>query len=700
MDIQRRRFLRLVSLGILGASATLGFGCGSGSGGNNGTNNGGGNGGGGGATNPNVTDEAVYETRQALTNHLNSLPGNSDLATKQQSVLNFLRGRPEVAAAGTADGGAWAVFGNGWVHLVFLNRRINETPDDSGLPPADGSRAAGTAVPSGERALFLNAMGTGFLPEGSRVQPAIAAGGYQINNGDASLESLRNLGTPPSFFFLSSHGLAATVDAPQLDGSTRQMNVFALSTSTVATKDMDKALKADQAAGLVFSGNLVTSIVNNVAVWGDVYVITQEWVKKFWRFAPNSLVWISACSSSSGGAASLIQAFFAAGAGAYAGYTDYVESPQSDRMQRFVIDRLVGANVLNPKEETPQRAFDYDKVVAEMTQRIGNAFPVHNDDGTPAGRTVSLRITQNGTSEFGLLAPSIAYVLVDEANSKAILKGTFGLETTDGKVFIGGQEAAVEVWGRDEIQCHLNDSGDGSAGDVQVVVRNHKSNIRRITRYTIQGSYRFRPDDDKPHIIEGNMNLQFRVDVGEYRENPGIVFVRPTRTATLTHQSEAGLTAKGIYVEACSEGRTSTETWAGEQTLVPFDSKHPIQGVGLIGYIKLDTINKTGALSVTFGLDGPYQSPFKNTAKDCDGQQLTLPIAPAPPTPIENVISFPSPVDPENLPALPLLGTTFDMSGDWGIPGGSMNNDLGASFQWNAAQVEFAPDPQAARSRK
>jgi len=508
MELRRRNFLRLLSYSAFGA-ATLGIGttsagCGSDGGeqplggtGGDGTGGGGTSGGGNGG----VTAEATEATRTALAGFVDTLAPGDPVEVRAQAVLDWLRARPEVATAGPAIGGAWALFRDGLPHIVCLNRPVGEEPDDSPLSDVPGrSRAAGAATPTGRRALLINAMGPGYLPEAQRLQPALAKASYPTSFGGSSLNDLRTLGEAPSFFFITCHGIGATVQIPDGSGGTTPFTTYGLSTTTPTSVATNNHLLAEGLQRQVMTGTFTTAINNGVATSGNVYLITHEWVRRFWRFSRDSLVWISACGSQdpTTNSALMVQACFEAGAGAYAGFTETVESRQSDRVQRYMIDRLIGANVLSPKEQTPQRAFDYNEVLADMTRTIGNSFPVAN-----SARPVSLKITQNPTSEFGLLAPSIAYVLVDEPRGKAILKGSFGLETTEGKVFIGGQEVAVEVWGEDEIRCTLADDGPASAGDVYVEVRGRKSNVRRITRYTLQGTYRLRYEGNKPNRVEG-----------------------------------------------------------------------------------------------------------------------------------------------------------------------------------------------------
>ncbi|MBC8138171.1 MAG: hypothetical protein H8F28_20010 [Fibrella sp.] len=671
-ELSRRWFLSLLSGGALAMTLT---GCGG-----SGTNDGGGGNDAGGDSND-LSPDAHFDAQSAISGFINSLPAQ-DMGAMQQKVLEFMRGRSEITDSGLCESGVWAMFKNGFPHAVLLNR----APVDLDDSDTDFSRAAGTGVPKEGDALLMNGMvSPGYANEAARILPALAKGDYNPRERSPSVNELRDIGTP-SFFFYSSHGgpVVGVGGVPY----------FVLSTATVVTKDLTLALLPEAKIGLLWS----VSVPNDTRTF---YAVTHRWISRYWKFAPSSLVWISACSSQSPAAQEIVQACIGVGAGAVAGYTDVVSSTDSDRVQRFMIDRLVGANVLSPKEATPQRSFDYDKLLVALAEQVGNSFPARDPmtNEVIPGKFVSLRITK-GVDNFGLLAPSIAYVLIDETTDKAILKGTFGMET-GGKVLIDGVESAVEQWGENEVRCNLPRSGAGSAGDVQVIIREHKSNVRRISRWTIEGKYDAQPSLDEPFQIEGGMRLVFRADVGEYRADPGKVFIRPTRYAIATRDSSAELSAKGIVSEACSEGGGSeTRTWSGEGSWFPLGfnaAGQPPQDRGIIAYLSIDTINMTGALAIGFGFADPNSSPFRQTVNDCDGNSFTTPIPPFPPSiePVEMRI----PTEESDV-VFPVPGKTFAIGGGWDIPGDKMSSsEINTTFEWISATAEFPPDPQAARSR-
>ena len=104
-----------------------------------------------------------------------------------------------------------------------------------------------------------------------------------------------------------------------------------------------------------------------------------------------------------------------------------------------------------------------------------------------------------GDTEFGVLAPSIQFLFSHPYDEELYLYGLFGKDPgNDGQVTVGGSQLAVKEWARDDqtqldkIVCTLPFEGAGSSGDVQVTVRDHKSNIRRLSLY--KGDMKFTYD--------------------------------------------------------------------------------------------------------------------------------------------------------------------------------------------------------------
>src|SRR5213076_524449 len=144
---------------------------------------------------------------------------------------------------------------------------------------------------------------------------------------------------------------------------------------------------------------------------------------------------------------------------------------------------------------------------------------------------------------------------IEEVGEHAILNGIFGTPPADQRhVMIDGADAGIISWEPRKIVCSLARSGGGSAGDVQVIVHGLKSNVRRITRWTVNGTYKW-TEPDSEHVVNGTFKMIFRADVGEYRKEPGNVFIRPTRYAVAAQNSDIRLEASGVDSFDCGNGK-------------------------------------------------------------------------------------------------------------------------------------------------
>jgi hypothetical protein len=233
-----------------------------------------------------------------------------------------------------------------------------------------------------------------------------------------------------------------------------------------------------------------------------------------------------------------------------------------------------------------------------------------------------------------------------------------------------------------------------------VRVHNFKSNVRRITRWTLFGTYKMTQPPD-PFEINGTLKLIFRADVGEYRKVPGNVFIRPTRYAVPAKHSEVRLEATGSVSFPCGEGGGSeTLTWFGSG-LFPtyYDPAIPYLANAVV---TLNTIDQIGALGLVFGLSDPDQFPLKMRIVPCDGPTLTFPMAPGPSGPVDgDPLIFGSPLEillPDGSKLeYQLPGGPFSFGADWAIAAGSADSGIDSGMTWSSAAAEFPPDPAAAR---
>lgn len=691
--MDRRQFLRVVAGGVLAAGAGGIAGCGGGGGGNGGV----GGGGGGGS----LTPEQLVGVLEATRAFLDTMPV-VEQDEMHRRLLTFLRARPEILHAGETRDAVWAVFRNGAPYAIFTNRVVK--PGEANLDPDEQDaigRAAGFELPRGTLAARLyNAMGPGFKNEPAIIGGTLDRKGYVPTVLRAEVESLRNIGQPGVFYY-SGHG--GEVDVPKLDAQGKLIfgpdglpimeKSFGLSTATAYTREVGiNTYAAEILAGLLGAASCVEDIVNNRYVWADRFLITSRWVRRFWSFRQDSLVWISACSSASGDANSLIAACKAKGAGMYVGWSDWVEGDHAVQVSKFVIDRLLGANVLAPVESPKQRPFNYSDVYNDLRRRGLHARPTLSPNtGSPiSGRTTQIIFTAGPGSQFGLLAPSIAFVRIDENNDEAILYGVFGEPPAEERaVLIGGLEATVIEWKKDRVRVRLPRTGTGSSGDVEVQVRAHRSNVRRITEWNLQMRYRFQPPETPSLKIEGPLRLRFRADVGEYREKPGERPKKAMRYAILTRDSNANLTASGRY----SSGSCTT-TWSGQAELLPYFYSGSEPNPGLSHMVKIDGIDRKLSVGLLLGGSPPYPWIMREVCSEGTQTQDFVPTFGL----LMEIVQYGQVLD-ESQAGVTMPSLVMALNSDWGVSSGVFESDRGLiRLEWDAANPSSPPDPDAARS--
>jgi hypothetical protein len=123
-------------------------------------------------------------------------------------------------------------------------------------------------------------------------------------------------------------------------------------------------------------------------------------------------------------------------------------------------------------------------------------------------------------------------------------------------------DATIESWSVNSIVVDLNSSGSLSAGDVQVKVRLHQSNVARLTEwradpftYTISGNGSLQ--------LIANFNLHFRTDIRKCREHIHVPPKEPMEGSLAANDSTGTYTAS-----SSGPGIGETFNWSGSGTLV------------------------------------------------------------------------------------------------------------------------------------
>ena len=657
-------------------------------------------------TNSASSEEAyMRSTLAAVGGFVDSVPRSNNVVWRER-ILEFLRGRPDIDSSGEFGDGVWAITTDG-IPLSLWNNRPADPPAEE--PPFAIPSLAGTEIPGNTSARFAVTVGAGFRQSAPALARLVAGKGYSPGGDSASLASLKGVRNESVFFF-NTHGGGFFIplfgaDGKPLRGTNnliRYATHYGLWTGQkIDPNRTDPKYRHDEFVADLKAARLAIAFApasyttgtggfqSPVNEWR--FGITAAWVKAYMQFPEenNASVWLGACLSGSPEAAAMRAAFLTVGADMVSGWTDNVNGDAVLSATTFVWDRLLGANKIQPPAP-PQRPFDYENAWVELRSKGLHTHPTRDSTGTA---TVTDIIYQGkaGDETFGLFAPSIAYVVVDEEQDKAHLHGLFGKPPSEKqKVTIGGEDQTIDSWEPRKIICSLPQKGSGSAGDVEVTVGNRKSNVRQLSRWTVTGTYRM--DGNKPPLrIEGTVSLVFRADIGEYRIRPGNVFIRPTRYAIAAKASEVHLEGKGILRVSCSATANNVTTWLGEGD---FKAADPHAPASVESYLKISTIDLSGALGFMFGLESQEASPIKVRFEPCAGGRVEVALAPAPPGARPEYFGDPlGDIDIE----IPIIGKLFSVEDGWGIPAGFMTSPAKSRMDWNAAAVEWPPDASAAR---
>src|ERR1051325_9715795 len=471
--------------------------------------------------------EAMFATLAAVETFVNSVP-TADRPAWRTQILNFLHSRSDIDSAGESPGGVWAIPTDG-IPLAFWNNRLPDPFDPQDVMEQQ-MQAFGTQTPGTTTARFATTVGAGFRLAGPRLSRQLSTHGYTATFDGAPLSSLKGQRNESVLFF-NTHGGDFEMPRFGLDGklvrdangdlvTDRAYGLWSgtkVDTNSLATYIAD--LQAKRLALAFATVSYSTNAAGDEIPANEIHFgITAEWVRHYMTFPTenHASIWLGACLSGSADAAPMRAAFRAAGAEMASGWTDSVTGDGVLSATSFLYDRLLGANQVQPPA-TPQRPFSYEDCWTELRSKGLHKHPSVDDNGNPA-ITEIIYEGASGDNTFGLFAPSLAYVLISEVEDQAILNGIFGTPPEDKRhVMIAGSDAAIVSWDPRQIVCSLARAGSGSAGGVQVIVNGLKSNIRQITRWTVNGTYKW-TEQGSAHVVDGTLKLIFRADVnGTYK---------------------------------------------------------------------------------------------------------------------------------------------------------------------------------------
>ncbi|MEP6491899.1 MAG: hypothetical protein ABJF01_04435 [bacterium] len=456
---------------------------------------------------------------------INSLPPASfDANTKL--LTEYLKALPQFVDVGSsADGTVWATFKGG--QMMFIVDGAPETPKatqagtssaptlpPSLLPAAFVATRAATAaspgtVPASAHFQLFNALGSYFSGSDPRsdIAAMLTANGYTGTSEDATLAALRTV-SGDGIFYYRAHGGSGTYQSPS-----GTQTVYALWTASEALdasqEANDQTLTVDLAAHrvvyMLFRDDRWSRGLPKLVEPARHYGITGDFVSRYMSFSANSLIYLDACNSSNH--PELYSAF--KNASVVVGWDERALIELLGLSARYVFDRLLGSNTFAP-EVPKQRPFEYDALPGDPKFGKPNAFGYSKAPAAGGGTIeAELHLKQIG-GDFGILAPSISSLGLNGLTDELYVFGYFGADPgPDGKLTIndgtGEVALAVASWTPTKITTVLPRKGTGSAGNVVVSVRGHKSNARQIVAW--QGTLVYTESE------LGTLNQRFEMDV-------------------------------------------------------------------------------------------------------------------------------------------------------------------------------------------
>ncbi|WOB06433.1 hypothetical protein [Piscinibacter gummiphilus] len=515
------------------------------------------------------------------------------IGASSDAVAAFMRARPEYRRVTVMpDGCVCGEFSDGQIHVVANNQRTGVTrPSTAWQPGASNAaiarrastHAAREARPAAEGDVPLSGVPSspagvsastfrsyaetdGSSGEVERYERWLRNAGVELLPSWApTVQNLKDLPELGFFNWLTHGGM--------LDASGGITH--ALMTDTVADIEAIVGHLTDlQAGNLVYYTGQYLYSRGKWAV-DNFLAITPAFIERYrWRFSANSIVLIHACASDFVG---FREAFRAAGAGVYGGWSHPVFVNAAAEAMHWMLDKFVASNLSVPTPDPRNRAHDYEAI-----KRVGDEAGLTLYDDPSEGGPVSFRFTRlNGNP--GTLLPSMVRMGVEENQSRLTLYGSFG--DARGKVFVGTTlatdpsgldnylpwrpagtvtELAVLEWSADEVTVELPRTGPGSAGYVAVQVGRRWGNARALTRWNGQMLVRSRGPGTL--LLQHTLQFSARCDIGLWRNEPdGPLQDALTAWTATPFEAPSNWTwaATGQHTHTEPGPVTSTVTWSG-----------------------------------------------------------------------------------------------------------------------------------------
>ncbi|HYG38356.1 MAG TPA: IPT/TIG domain-containing protein [Cytophagales bacterium] len=525
-----------------------------------------------------ISPEKRVELVTSVNNLLNTLNWE-DKAAAYQLIQDHLKTFKEIEEVGYSIEGdnVWARFTDGMDYIIANNQPLGdpvvdielESPEERKENTSSSNSSARVGLPENNKVYLLNSLGTSF-PSAQRGRNVIKRlydeKGYDVQLLDGTIDNLKTIKNVGTFYFSSHGGFVKTKDG---------LNVYSVYTSDSVTTANEKKYKKEYGKGKL----TIFSASHNLGPDGRVqaethYGITAKFVEEHMSFTNNAFMYLDMCHSFTEGDFQFAFLKKSNYTGTFFGSTDNVVNADAYATSIYVFDRLLGANypydVAKP-EYPKQRAFDVPSVFADILKKdLGKSRASDEDPSRFAFLTY-----REGEGSTTLLRPSIAYLQINELSDFLNISGSFGEDLGAGnrEVTIDGVPVEVFSWTEEAIVCKIASSGKGSAGDVIVKVREHKSHPRTLSEWRIPLKYK-RPSEGTM-MEEMTFHIHIRADLLKYRENAGVdpVTIPNNGFQVLVAKDSKvvysmGGTANHTFTVGCTH--TSTVTWTDLKGEVAF----------------------------------------------------------------------------------------------------------------------------------
>jgi hypothetical protein len=481
---------------------------------------------------------------KSLTDVLQTLPGD-DAAADAQQMLATVKSKTVFSESGIQGSTVWAKWKDGPMVAINVVPTVTVRTDIDAPPaqaaPAQAAIASPEApleavadrqaasvevsatattdkldLPTSRQARILATFAEG-IKKADKLASVLSNSrlNYNVISRDASLAALRTV-SGDGLFYMDAHAGTVIVNGLPM--------CFVQTGTPVELDSLGKPIVNDDLTALRLVA--MCSVEKVIDADGDLiekkiytnYGFGPRWVRHYkWHFSKGSLVWINACYAAN---PALRDAFLNAGASGYLGWTKSVRNMRAIDAGHFLLDRLLGANELSgmsgsfPPETPKQRAFPISMLLPELEKKG------LDKDKTPDGDAslIFTRRAENG--DFGILAPSIRRMKVDEEHKEIRFTGFFGKDPgTEGRVEIEGTKLKVKSWEPRRITCELPEYGPGSSGLAEVIVREHHSNIVPLTEWNGRVDYELKSLGTLKEVF--GWPVRFRHDAHLFRDLPG-----------------------------------------------------------------------------------------------------------------------------------------------------------------------------------